>query len=278
MTQKDRPFTIIVLIFFSAFCLSCGGSAPNERSKGRRSIVTSDTILSGMSESLLPAEIFTVAAILPPGQCPGHYDMKLSDLVKVKKADLVVSFVDMPFLQHAETEACKELLIDAQGRNWMEPHSYMAGLSILADKLSERFPEYKRQIASGLERAVQEVMETNRDLSDKIMRAGISQRSVIASSMLREPLEWMGLRVVGEYGRPESISAKEIVSLILIGREKKAVMIVDNLQSGPEAGKGIAEALGAPHVIFSNFPSEKGYAATLGENVNAALTAAKTKR
>jgi zinc transport system substrate-binding protein len=54
-------------------------------------------------------------------------------------------------------------------------------------------------------------------------------------------------------------------------------MVVDNLQSGPDAGKGIAETLGAPHVVLTNFPSEKGYLATLGENVNAVLAASQKK-
>jgi zinc transport system substrate-binding protein len=54
-------------------------------------------------------------------------------------------------------------------------------------------------------------------------------------------------------------------------------MVVDNLQSGPDAGKGIAETLRVPHVVLTNFPSEKGYLATLRENVDAILTASKKK-
>ena len=37
-----------------------------------------------------------------------------------------------------------------------------------------------------------------------------------------------------------------------------------------------ATEFGAPHVILANFPSEQGYAATLGENVDAVLAAAGT--
>ncbi len=274
MAPRIKPLALAVLAALASLSVGCGHRAPDEKA---RSIVTSDTILSGMCASLLPAGSFTVDSIMPPGQCPGHYDMKLSDLVKAKEAVLVVSFVGMPFMRQAETDANRQLLVDAQDRNWMAPHSYAAGLNMLADRLAERFPEYAPQIRAGLERAVGEVAVTDRDLSDTLARAGIGRKPVIASSMLREPLEWMGLRVVGEYGRPESISAKQIASLIRIGSEERAVMVVDNLQSGPEAGKGIAEALGVPHVIFSNFPSEKGYAATLGDNVRAALAALGAK-
>ncbi len=229
-----------------------------------------------MCEALLPSDSFATTAILPPGQCPGHYDIKLTDIAKVKQADLVISFLGMPFMNQTEIAADKHLLIDTKGRNWMTPPSYIAGLGILAERLIERFPGQRQQISKRKERAVRDTDEMTKSLNDRLQQAFVSQKPVISSSMLKEPLEWMGFRVVGEYGRPESLSAKEIVELTRIGKDKKAVMIVDNLQSGPEAGKGIAEALDVPHVIFSNFPSEKGYVSTLSENVNAALAAAGT--
>jgi zinc transport system substrate-binding protein len=264
----------LLLGFLSA---GCQKGALSEHAKARKSIVASDTILSGMIELLLPSDHFEIAAILPPGQCPGHYDVKLTDIAKVKRADFVVSFLGMPFMEHAEVNTGKQLLIDAKGRNWMAPDSYIYGLNLLAGKFSDRFPEHRQQISARREQAILEVVEKNKSLSDRIKHAGVSQRPIIASSMLKEPLEWMGFNIAGEYGRPESISAKKIAALIRIGREKRVVMIVDNLQSGPETGRGIAEALGTPHVVLSNFPSEKGYAATLSDNVDAILTAVNAK-
>lgn len=276
MAQKAYSF-IVVALLLGLLSAGCRESALSEQPKIKKIIVTSDTILSGMSKSLMPPEYFEVSAILPPGQCPGHYDIKLTDIARVKRANLVVSFLGMPFMQHAEVDANRQLLIDAKDRNWMAPQSYIAGLSVLADKFSERFPEHMRHIAARREHAILEATKKNNSLSNKIKSAGVSRKPIIASSMLREPLEWMGFRILDEYGRPESISAKEIASLMRVGREKKAAMIVDNLQSGPEAGKGIAEALGIPHVILTNFPSEKGYATTLSENVDAVLAAMRTK-
>ncbi len=276
IAQRAKSLIAVTLMMLVFLSVSCRKSTLGERQKDRKNIVTSDTILSGMSEALLPSEGFEIAAILPPGQCPGHYDLKISDIAKVNQADLVISFRGLPFMNQAEIDARKHLLIDTNGRNWMAPPSYVAGLGILADKLAERFPEHRQQILIRSKQAIQEAMGKSRTLGDKIRRTGVSQTPAIASSMLKEQMEWMGFRVIGEYGRPESLSAKEIVALAKIGREKKAVMIVDNLQSGPEAGKGIAEALSVPHVILSNFPLENGYAATLSVNVEAVLAAAGT--
>jgi zinc transport system substrate-binding protein len=155
----------------------------------------------------------------------------------------------------------------------MAPDAHIVGLKLLADELSKRFPEDSRQIELRRDDAIVAVTAHASALGAKLRQAAIPATPVLAASMQKKQLEWMGFHVVGEYGRPESISAKEIVRLAKIGRDKKVAMIVDNLQSGPDAGKGIAEELGVPHVILSNFPLEKGYAATVEGNVEAVLTA-----
>jgi zinc transport system substrate-binding protein len=242
----------------------------------RRCIATSDTILSGMIASLLPPQRYVIDAILPPGQCPGHYDVKLSDIEKIQRADLVVSFRGMPFMHKADSGGSAQLFVDSDNRNWMAPVSYLYGLGFLADKLSKLYPDDKDKILSRREEAVRNVREVANSLVQRIKRNGLFGKPVLASSMQKEPLEWMGFQVIGEYGRPEAMSAREVIRLAKLGRERQAVAVVDNLQSGPDAGKGISETLGIPHVVLTNFPSERGYLATLGENMDA-ITAALRK-
>jgi len=214
-------------------------------------------------------------ALLPPGQCPGHYDVKLSDIEKTKKADLIVAFRGMSFMDKSGTEGRARLIVDAAGRNWMAPGSYIRGLGVLADGLAKHFPADRNEIMKRKNKTIRTVQDAERTLSEKIRGAGLSGRAVIASSMQKEPLSWMGFRVVGEYGRPEAMSAREFVHLVQIGRERNALLVADNLQSGPDTGKGIAETMGAPHVVLTNFPSEKGYLVTLGENVDSVLAAVR---
>ncbi|MGV8057576.1 MAG: hypothetical protein AB2L12_06095 [Smithellaceae bacterium] len=266
---------VLALVFVST------GFSDNEKEgkvKTVRSIVTSDTILSGVVASLLPPQRYSVEAILPPGQCPGHYDVKLSDVEKMKKADLNVSFRGMGFINKAGQDNIAQLFVDAGERNWMAPNSYIYGLNVLANELSRRFPEDKKAIMTRKKGAIRNVQVETNLFVEKIKRAGIYGYPVIASSMQKEPLEWMGFRVVAEYGRPEAMSAREFVRLAKIGKDQNVIMVVDNLQSGPDAGCGIAETLGVPHVVLTNFPSEKGYIATLGENVTSVLLAVKKKK
>ncbi len=273
-----RRWLLSVLVAATALlCASAGFSVglQERRVEHVRGIVTSDTILSGMIVSLLPRDRYRVEAVLPPGQCPGHYDIKLTDIEKMKKADLIVTFQGMPFMKTAGADSRRLMSVDAEGRNWMAPASYLHGLNFLAERLAEYFPEDRRMIISRRDKAGQEVKEEADSLLQGIRRAGFSGKPLIASSLQKESLEWMGFQVVGEYGRPEAMSAQEVVRLARIGKERKAVAVVDNLQSGPGAGKGIAETLGVPHLVLTNFPSERGYLATLAENVNLIVKALK---
>ena len=277
MWTKTKLFLAIVAIALLGLSTTYSNTSNEANAKILRGIVTSDTILSGMIASLLPPNRYSIEAILPPGQCPGHYDVKLSDIEKMEKANLTVSFRGMPFMDKAGLGGRAQLLVDAGGRNWMAPNSYIYGLGILADELSKRFSEDKDEILRRKEETVRKVKTGANSLIEKIKRAGIFGKPIIASSMQKEPLEWMGFRVVGEYGRQEAMSTREVVRLLKIGRDQHAIMVVDNLQSGPDAGKGIAETLGVPHVVLTNFPSEKGYLATLGENVDAVVAAVMRK-
>jgi zinc transport system substrate-binding protein len=277
MRTKTKLFLAIVAMALACVSAGCSNNVTKVEAPIVRTIVTSDTLLSGMIASLLPPNRYSVEAILPPGQCPGHYDVKLSDIEKMKKADLIVSFKGMPFMDKAGGEGGRQLFVDAGGRNWMAPDSYIRGLDALAKALSNRFPGDQNEIMKRKEEAIRKVEEASKALIEKIKGTKTHGKSLIASSMQKEPLEWMGFRIVGEYGRPEAMSTREVVRLSKTGKDQRAIAVVDNLQSGPDTGKGIAETLGVPHVVLTNFPSEKGYLATLGENIDAVLGAVMRK-
>ncbi|HOJ39649.1 MAG TPA: hypothetical protein PK644_04180 [bacterium] len=44
-------------------------------------------------------------------------------------------------------------------------------------------------------------------------------------------------------------------------------MVIDNLQAGPDTGRGLAEELKAAHLVFSNFPEGESLPALLERNL-----------
>lgn len=274
-TGQNVALSAIAVMVLLCILSGCSCKPQEAASSEAHTIVVSDTILSEIITALLPPHRYRVEAILPPGQCPGHYDVKPTDIEKMKKAALIVSFRGISFMKKAGPDDARQLVIDPEDRNWMAPGSYARGLEILAAKLSERFPEDRTAIAHRKEQAILLVKKGSEALVQKLAGAGLSGKPVIASSMQKEPLEWMGFRVVAEYGRQEAMSTREVVRLAQTGRGCGVIVVVDNLQSGPDTGKGIAETLRVPHVVLTNFPSERGYLATLQENVDAILSAVR---
>jgi len=59
---------------------------------------------------------------------------------------------------------------------------------------------------------------------------------------------------VATYGRPDSLTPQVVKELVDKGRAGNVSLIIDNLQSGENAGKAIAEELGLKRIILSNFP------------------------
>ncbi len=268
----------VALLLFTHILAGCADRTPQERPKNIRFIVTSDTILSTMTVLLVPSSSFSVTAIMPPDQCPGHYDMKLSDIEKTRRADLIISVKGMSFMDRVPgPQHGRHLVIDAAGRNFMAPDSYVYGLNMLTDRLTEYFPEDKDAIVRRKKEAVDSIKMCTGSLLRRFRDARFSGQNIIAASMQKETLEWMGFRVVGEYGRPEAMSVAQMMHLVRTGKERHAIFVADNLQSGPDAGRGIAESLGISHVVLTNFPSEKGYCETLKQNVEAVLTALKAR-
>jgi zinc transport system substrate-binding protein len=230
-------------------------------------------MLSGMASRLVPDSAFSVISILPPDQCPGHYDIKLSDLRAMQDAALVLYFEDMPIGKQMSGTGAPKAALSTGGANWMVPENYLKGLDQVALALVNAFPQHARIIEHNHEAYRREIETLAGTLRARLDRAGARDAAAAGSAMQAETLEWMGLEVLCAYGRPESFSPRTVRDCVNAARKRGAALVADNLQSGPDAGAGIAQTLGVPHVTLRNFPSAKGYPATLEENASKVIEA-----
>jgi len=59
---------------------------------------------------------------------------------------------------------------------------------------------------------------------------------------------------VRTFGRAEDINARELAEILNAVKNIPVAGVVDNYQSGPDAGLPLALELGVAHVVLSNFP------------------------
>ena len=195
-----------------------------------------------------------VVVLCQPSLCPADFDMKPSDVYAIRNARIL-------FKQNIPGEFWLQGLLEASGNTNLTQVSipgvyntpegarryveWVGGnlTDILGIDLSEEkiaMIEEIDDVASWMEGQAQEVQA--------------SSVKVICMQWLKAFVESAGFHVVATYNPPETLSASDINGLINTARSDGVALIVDNLQIDVEFGKGIADQVGAEHVVLTNFP------------------------
>lgn len=208
------------------------------------------------------AEILT---LIPGASCPGHNDLKAVDLLFAAKADLVVihSFQeDMTQLQSLMSAVKRPdlapIVIPVEG-SWLVPEAQKEAASAIAEALIRARPDMAEMIR---DKTRLRLVAVDRLAEESLAAlAPLRGRPVAVSERQSELVKWAGLEVAAEYGRAEEMSARQVAGLVEALRGRGLAAVIDNLQSGPEAGLPLARELGAPHLVLSNFSGHSPEAA-----------------
>lgn len=266
-------------VVLAALLVLLAGCAKQE---GKQLKVVTGTSLIAAIVRDIGQERVDVTNIVPPAQCPGHFDLKPSDVEKLANARL--------FLRHEwQGEMFTEDLIAsvhnpelkvvplAVAGNWMAPPVQKQAVEAIAGVLAQADPANKEFYEQNAGQVTAAIVEKEKELRRKLDEAGVAGVKVLCSEMQQGFLKWAGCEVVGTYGRPEELTPEVIRQLVEQGRAAGVRLVVDNLQSGPEAGAGIARELGVPRVTLSNFPGgfpgTDSWSSAVEKNVNLLIDA-----
>ncbi|MEG6504614.1 metal ABC transporter solute-binding protein, Zn/Mn family [Nitratidesulfovibrio sp. 1201_IL3209] len=202
----------------------------------------------------------SVRAIIPGGACPGHHDVRASDVTAFGTADLILLH-DWQCGQ-AHIRALLDTAPGAAGRvrvpeapgNWMLPEAQARAAMAVGGLLAAADPDgaaaYSRRAAERAARA----RAVGGEVRALASASGIAGVPAIGDVMQRPMLEWLGLRVVGDYGRFEETGAEALARTVAAGKAARAALVADNLQSTGGAGRALAEDMDARLVVLTNFP------------------------
>lgn len=255
---------------FAALCaaallvLSC-----SVRTEKRLTVVASTALVASAVEAV-GADLVRVHTIAPAGMCPGHFDLRPADIAAANQARLLLNQGWEGWfgqLERAVTSQTVERITCKTQGNWMLPAVHKAAIQEIAGILaridSAHAGEYRTRAQA------QESLIDSAAIRVKSMFAGRQLPKVIAAAQQEPFLVWLGFGVVATYGRPEEFTARELARLALVAADSSVGLLVDNLQSGPDAGKALAEAHGARHITLTNFPLHGSYCRSLLDNARA---------
>lgn len=231
------------------------------------SLVVTTSLLEAAARDYAPAlpAGVEIVSLIPPGSCPGHFDLPPRLVPPLRRARLVVRHDFQQGLDGQMRKVGGENLpvkaIAAKG-SLLIPENYTAMNAELAEALAEVWPAR----ADAIRARQQAVARDLADLGVGIQAAPRPWRGakVIASQQQQAFCAWLGLEVVATLARPDDVSPRELADLL----RAEAVLVIGNLQSDAQAARSLAERKNVPAAVFSNFPAAgDGYAELLAANL-----------
>jgi zinc transport system substrate-binding protein len=239
-----------------------GGCSTNNSSELK--IVTSTSLISQIVERIGGAKV-SVENIIPPAQCPGTFDVKPGDIKTL--ADAKIFFIhnwqgekfSAAMIASANNKNLNTVSVELAG-NWMTPSVQRDAADKIAAALAQIDPENGAAYNKAASEYKAAITAKEAEIKNKLAKVNLAAVNVICDVQQADFVKWGGLNVITTYGAPDTFTPQVIKDLVDQGRNGKVTLVIDNMQTGGESGKSLAEQLGAKQITLSNFPG--GYEKT----------------
>jgi zinc transport system substrate-binding protein len=223
-------------------------------------IVTGSSLITNIIQDVADGKVET-RTFIPPGVCPGHYDVKPSDIEALANSkalfihDYQENFENVKgVIEAAENPDLIIMAINVTG-NWMVPQVQAEAVDKIAQALGEMDPENAEYYQEKAAERAQAILAKGEEVRNRLLGARLEEVKVICADMQEGFVKWAGFDVVATYGRPEELSVVDVDQLVNEAKEAGVALVIDNLQSGDTAtGVAMAQDIGAIQVTISNFP------------------------
>ncbi|MBN1901651.1 zinc ABC transporter substrate-binding protein [Candidatus Sumerlaeota bacterium] len=251
--KRLKKSPIILYITFILFLFSCSEEADRD-----------SRILIGVTTSYLECavrdiagDMFDYVRIAPPGMCPGHFDLKPSQVQDLKKSVALFRFDFQNSLDEKMKNWNKDSLVIYSIKapeGLCIPDSYRLCLKEVYENLRKAFPEEIPLFASNYNNSSRRLDALEKECRKRIRDKELSGARVIASGHQEVFSRWLGLDVIATYSGGQSSSLNQLREILDKGKESGIRFIIANEQEGRQQAEALASHLRAPLVFFSNFP------------------------
>jgi len=222
-----------------------------QTSGSSRPIVVTTTTVLGSIVGDLAGDLVDVEVVASPAVCPAHYDVKPSDIEKIRMAGLVLAHGMEPWVDSLVAAAGGAVPVAKVGGGWGTPQQLKRLYSSVAQALEEYLG---LDLGDRLSKCLSAIDSVESTLKNMARDYGFEGVPVVSMAWQKPFVEFLGFKVVASYGPPETVTQKLYIDVIANATLYGAVLVIDNLQSGTDLGESIAKEIGAVHVALSNFP------------------------
>ena len=199
-----------------------------------------------------------ILTLIQGSSCPGHENANTGDYVFAARANLLIIHPFQRNLQQVramltavDNRALSIVEVSPKG-SWLIPEIQKQAVAEIAAALEQAAPDTAQDIRQRAHIRLQKVDAIATECRASL--AALHGKRVISANMQAEFARWAGLEVVQTFGRAEDINARALTEILSAVKNSPISGVIDNYQSGADAGLPLALELGVAHVVLSNFP------------------------
>lgn len=268
--MKRHPCLLLL-----AWALILTGCRPSSPPVTAPQIATSTSYLEAAARDLL-GDTITVLRLAEPGTCPGHFDMRTSQVAELRQCRVLLRFdfqksMDAKFAGRA-ADGPRVAEIVLRGGMCL-PDCYLTACRQTADHLVAAGLLSRANADRRLHAIAGRLEALSQEATNRVARAGLAGTTVLASSHQRDFCEWLGLKVVATFRAADTASIGEIEDAIAAGKLAQIKRVIANLPEGRRTADALGERLQARVVVFENFPALRRGRVSFDEMISANLEA-----
>lgn len=219
-------------------------------------VAVSNTYLEAALHDVVGPDV-PVVRLAPPGACPGHFDLRPSQITALRASRLVLRFdfqADLDQRLGTGPASGPRIAAVTVPGGLCEPPSYLAACRQVAEAAVNAGLLERTTAEARLAAISQRLDELSVWVMQRVGDAKLRGAAVVTSRHQAAFCRFLGLSVVATFTGADTASIEEISAAIRDGTPARAV--VANVPEGRRLADALGQRLGVPVIVFDNFPAE----------------------
>ncbi len=223
-------------------------------------VAVANSLLAAAVQELVGDEL-TLVALAEPGMCPGHFDLRPSQLRQVQQCRLLLRFdfqesIDR-LLTRAGVHGPRIAIVQITG-GLCEPASLVEASRQIADALVDEGLLSRAVADQRIAATTERMTNLTTWAREQIDAVKLAELRVMTSRHQEAFCRGLGLNVVATFPTADDSTTSEMDDAIKQGRNGEVALIVANLPEGRQAADALADRFSADVVVLGNFPDGSG--------------------
>ena len=255
LSNKSTISRLSIIILLCAVCCFLSG-CKNKDHKPQSEFAVANSYLHAILKDLC-GDQQEILSLVPPGMCPGHFDISPSQVDRLCNCKVLFVFDFQHNIENAMPRVKNQGLKVSKIKplpGLCIPETYLGIAKQIAAVLSEENPTQKERYELRLQEIEKRLEKLSDEIHEKMQQAGLNNTRIITSKHQEEFAKWLGLNPVSTFAGRDIVTPAGINLSLQEASQNEIELVIANQQEGTQLAKSLAEHLKVKLVVFGNFP------------------------